>query len=161
MSWHEKHTLLAIDPGAKTGWALFARVDGWRLQAAGIASPNDRTWPGLKKIDQIVIEAPIRPNPHTPRPADILTLSRTIGMYLERFHENAIELVDPHTWKGSVPKEIFTRRIEAALSPADRETCARLKFTYAASTVHNMLDAIGLGYWAQKQPFMRAPRLLK
>lgn len=167
MSWTEKHTLLAIDPGAKTGWALFARVGApsvqpWALQAAGIASPDGpRDWPGMKHLDQVVIEAPVRPNPHTPRPADLLTLSRTIGRYIERFSDYTTELVEPHKWKGSVAKEIFLRRIEASLSPADRDMYKRLTFTYAASIVHNMLDAIGLGLWAQKQPFMREPRKMK
>lgn len=154
-AWSRKTTLLAIDPGAKTGWALFLDIGGWRLQNCGVTSADSlEEWPGLKKLDQVVIESPIRPNPGTPRPADILTLARNIGRYQERFKAFPVELVEPRAWKGTVQKDIMTNRIIASLSQRDLAVHNLYKGGYA----HNMTDAVGLGLWAVKQPFMRAPR---
>lgn len=155
--WDRKTSLLAIDPGARTGWALFLEVGGWHLAASGVVSPTEPpTWPGLSKIDQVVIENPVI-YPHSKaRPKDILTLARTVGRYQERFDRHPIELVEPRTWKGSVDGDIMVRRIEAALTP--RDLAAYGKATCRSSEKHNMTDAVGIGQWALKQPFMRSPR---
>jgi hypothetical protein len=155
--WQRKTSLLAIDPGAKTGWALFLEsADVWRLAACGVVSPMDPTpWPGSKKLDQIVIEVPVI-YPHSKAsPKSILTLSRIVGRYEERFAEaGPIELIEPRTWKGTIDGDIMIRRIEAGLSLEDR----RVHDQYTGGYKHNMTDAVGLGFWALKQPFMNKER---
>jgi hypothetical protein len=154
--WRRKTSLLAIDPGAHTGWALFLESGGWHLAACGVASPtSDMPWPGTKTLDQVVIEDPVI-YPHSKaRPADLMKLARIVGRYEERFaHARAIELVTPRSWKGSVDGDIMLKRIEAALTMADRTVYD----LYSGGYKHNMTDAVGLGLWALKQPFILKAR---
>jgi hypothetical protein len=142
-------TLLALDPGAKTGWALY-QVFGaiWHLTGCGVVTPEDTVPDNKPQI--VVIENPeIYPNSQA-RPKDILTLARIVGRYQERYREaKHIELVAPHKWKGSIPKDIMLARIEAAIPARDGGAVAAYKGGYR----HNMIDAIGLGTWALMQPF--------
>jgi hypothetical protein len=146
-----KTSLLALDPGAKTGWAAFQRFDaGWKLTAGGVMSPDD-AYPARVMYDQVVIENPVI-YPHSKaRPADILTLARIVGRYQERYACSRIELVEPRRWKGSIDGDIMLRRIEAALNAADRAVYDAVKCGYK----HNFTDAVGLGKWALMQPFVR------
>lgn len=157
--WTRAVSLLAIDPGNCTGWCLLFDLDGgWHIDDCGVATPDQRDWPNMKRVDLVVIETPEDYlAPGVPLNA-LLKLSRTTGRYEERFAERAKRLVQvtPHDWKGSVKKEIMTARIEAALSPRDR-TLVDSK-GLAKSYKHNMLDAVGLGFWATKQPWIREPR---
>ncbi len=153
-----KTSLLAIDPGARTGWALFLKSDVWHLVACGVVSPTEPpTWPGTKHIDQVVIEDPVIYARGKARPQDILKLARIVGRYEERFAAHPVELVAPRTWKGSVDGDIMVRRIQASLNPLDRKVHDR----YTGGYAHNMTDAVGLGLWAQKQPFMLRPRITR
>lgn len=152
--WTRPVSLLAIDPGASTGWALFIEAGGWHLSACGVAKPDDHAWTPLapSKIDRVVIENPqIYPNSKA-RPADVITLARVVGRYEERFSEaKSVTLVTPHQWKGSVDGDVFTKRIEGALTPQEATILSMRRYT------HDTLDAIGLGKWALKQlKIMRA-----
>ncbi len=152
--WGRPVSLLAIDPGKATGWALFIEAGGWHLSACGVAKPDDHAWTPLaaSKIDRVVIENPqIYPNSPA-RPNDILTLARVVGRYEERFQDAAsVTLVTPHQWKGSVKGDVMTKRIEAALTPHEATILSMRKYT------HDTLDAIGLAKWALKQlSIMRA-----
>jgi|ERR1700690_2820420 len=141
------HSLLALDPGARTGWASYV---GGKLVGCGVVSPNELLeTPG--KGDMVVIENPqIYPNSPA-RPADILKLARIVGRYEERYgyRWKHIELIEPHQWKGSVPKDIMLKRIEDATPLTDRPAL----LAYQGGYRHNMIDAVGLGRWALKQPF--------
>ncbi len=154
--WRRKTSLLAIDPGAKTGWALFLEPGGWHLAACGVVSPKDPpTWPGVKDLDQVVIENPVVYSHSPVPPAKLMKLARIVGRYEERFaHAKNVELVEPRTWKGSVDGDIMLRRIEASLNPVDRA----MHDSYMGGYKHNMTDAVGLGLWALKQPFMTKSR---
>ena len=142
------HALLAIDPGSKTGWAWYG---GGRLLGCGVVSPSD-TIEVPRGLDMVVIENPeIYPNSPA-RPADILKLARIVGRYEERFSARAkyLELVPPHKWKGSVSKDIMLKRIEESTPLLDRPAM----LAYQGGYRHNMVDAVGLGRWALKQPFV-------
>lgn len=141
-------SVLAIDPGACTGWALFVAPGGWRLVAAGVAAPDQDFTGG--PVDLVVIERPMR-NYGVPEKG-LLTLAITTGRYVERYRMRRQELVEPRAWKGTIDGDIMTARIDAALTPAERALLPKVAKTYR----HNMLDAIGLGKWALQQPFMRA-----
>ncbi len=142
-------SLLAIDPGARTGWAAFGLyASGWQLQGAGVVTPDAEF---AHRMDLTVIENPvIYPNSRA-RPADILKLARIVGRYEERFKDSYVELVEPRKWKGTVDGDIMVRRIEAAMTPYEKEVLAAYKGGYR----HNAVDAVGLGKWALRQPFMR------
>lgn len=146
-------TLLAIDPGAKTGWALYHPFnEGWTLTGCGVGTPNDLGFIPPRNISIVVIEEPqIYPNSPA-RPADILKVQRIVGRYEERFSTaKYMHFVHPHAWKGSVPKDIMLARIEVNTPLRDRPAMASYKGGYR----HNMVDAVGLGRWALTQPFMK------
>jgi hypothetical protein len=142
-------SIIAIDPGEVTGWAVF--LDG-KLAALGVAAP------GGNVLDQylmrhsalapiVVIEEP-RVVPGTPSARDIVRLSMTAGRWLERAYLVAgvdAELVTPSAWKGQVPKQIHHKRIVAALDADELRRVEALRC--AASKVHNAIDAVGLGLW--------------
>lgn len=145
-------SLLAIDPGACTGYALFQKyAEGrWALVNAGAYPPDRRVF--LEPYT-VVIESPqIYPNSKA-RPADILTLARIVGRYQERYDSSEQVLVSPHEWKGSVNGDIMIARIESALNRTEIEIAARADLP--KSKYHNMIDAIGIGKWALRQPFAR------
>jgi len=154
--WDRVVILLAIDPGACTGFAAFRDGD---LYAAGTSSPDeaDGVWPLLACTDLVVIENPRIYPRQKADPNSILKLARCVGRYEERFGRSGrtrVQLIEPHDWKGSIPKAIMTNRIEAALTTAERALLPDLPKTKR----HNMLDAIGLGKWSLKQPFAQQPR---
>jgi hypothetical protein len=145
-------TLLAIDPGAATGVALFfigpdcAPV----LVNANVFAPDDVGWARYMP-DIVVIEDP-QIYPHAKaRPNDILTLAKLVGRYQERFKNCRVRLVHPHEWKGSVSGDIMVARIESALTPAEMKIVEGLP----KGTKHNAVDAVGLGKWSFRQPWMR------
>jgi hypothetical protein len=146
-------TLLAIDPGADTGIALFFIGPDCQpvLVNANVVSPDDVAWARFMP-DIVIIETP-RIYPHSrARPNDILKLARIVGRYQERFKgARGIRLVEPHEWKGSVDGDIMTKRIESALTPSEMGITKGLP----KSTAHNAVDAIGLGKWSFRQAWMR------
>lgn len=128
--------LLAIDPGAITGWARFV---GGKLLSAGVCEgtfyPDD--------CREVVIECP-----HTAWRAtvkDMITLGRRIGRWEEWAKSFGLKsvLVDPNEWKGSVPKVIHQKRILAVLSVEERARLPKLLKTKS----HNMIDAVGIGLY--------------
>jgi hypothetical protein len=154
--WGRVVSLLAVDPGAKTGWALYLEAGGWHLAACGVASPTEHEWCPLapRKIDRVVIENPRIHSQSAARPNDILTLARVVGRYEERFADaKAVCLVEPRKWKGTVDGDIMTSRIRGSLTDQERGAFERSKGD------HNTLDAIGLAKWSLLQlPIMRAVR---
>jgi hypothetical protein len=146
-------TLLAIDPGQATGVALFfigpdcAPV----LMNANVFSPTDIAWQNYRP-DIVVIECPERVYGKA-RVQDILKLAVVVGMYVERFkHARLVRTVTPHEWKGSVDGDIMVRRIENSLSPAEAKLISGIT---PPSKRHNAVDAVGIGKWSFRQPWMR------
>jgi hypothetical protein len=151
--WKRRTSLLAIDPGARTGWAFYLDVGGWFLQACGVAQPDEDFCP-FAQVKDVVIENPqIYPQSRA-RPNDILTLARIVGRYEERFRAARVRLVKPREWKGSINGDVFCARIEASLPERDRPALSAYRGGYR----HNCVDAVGLGAWALRQPwFTKTP----
>lgn len=110
-------TLLAIDPGNSSGWALFS---GGVLTHAGTC----RT-PPLQAISatHIIAERPTIYPTDVAKPAGIITLAIGLGRWLEANRHvppERVTLVEPRSWKGSVKKTIHHERCARALTAAER-----------------------------------------
>lgn len=156
--------VLAIDPGASTGWAIFHSLCGadWELFQCGVADIDEHVMPGGRpeKLPASLRGAPalVQPEPsflvieipqitkYTPNPASIITLALNAGRWIERSkcHPDNITKVFPTTWKGQVKKEIHHPRILAALTEGERNLIPKLRSQKAQG---DMMDAVGLGLW--------------
>jgi len=147
-------TLLSIDPGNNAGGALF--VDGV-LIACGLVSrehPEVGTLMPMRflvniralRFDELVIELPriiLGPGGQTEGkdPNDLIKLAFGAGRYVERFPHASLRTVSPAQWKAGTPKKIHNARVIQCLTEAERALIPKL----AATLVHNVVDAIGLG----------------
>lgn len=142
-------SLLTIDPGAKTGYAVF--YDG-KLALAGVFEPGDIAKNVTTDFDLVVIENPtIYPHSRV-KPDSILKLARVVGRYEQYFSKCRQQLVLPREWKGTIDGDIMCNRIKAAMNTQESLVLLAYKGGYA----HNAVDAIGLGKWALRQPWCRA-----
>jgi len=141
--------VLGIDPGETTGFAWF--VDGQLSRAFArdfddfIAAPP---WVERDYID-VVIEFPKwRRNSHE-EIDDLLGLAEKAGR-IEQFyvmHQKRVQLVWPHTWKGSVPKDVHNERVLKPLRHDELALLPRRPRSKKNPYDHNMLDAVGIGLW--------------
>ncbi len=128
--------LVAIDPGADTGWAAF---DDGHLVQVGLGIPH--------LGGDVIIELPQIYTRSKADPNDLITLAVKVGQ-LKADAERAgckVYLVHPHTWKGNAPKAVMGKRIVSRLDDAELEVLARVKC--AASKRHNVVDAVGIALW--------------
>ncbi len=137
--------LLAIDPGADTGWARFD-VATCRLEGCGLGAAA----PG--PTSRVIVERPmIYPGGRQKaRPADVIKLATRAGEAAGLYARTAgiePEYVEPHAWKGSVDKNISHARIWAKLTPAEQAIVSDAARGVAPSKRHNILDAVGIGLW--------------
>ena len=139
--------LLAIDPGNSSGLALFEFEGQWVLKGAWVTSPDVVVF--VPPLEVIVIECP-KMYPHEKNPGSILKLALTVGRYVERYPGRQF-LPNPRDWKGTIDGDIMTARIEAEMNAREREIYDKI----ARGTRHNAADAIGIGKWALRQPWMR------
>jgi hypothetical protein len=127
-------TVLAIDPGRDTGWAFLD--DARRLVMCGLGNPPDSI------RHPVVIERPqvYRGRGSKGDPNDLITLAIQVGQYKERAERSGskVELVLPHSWKGTVDPDILCRRVVASLSEVECAVLFR----------HNVIDAVGLAIWS-------------
>lgn len=125
---------LAIDPGARPGWAVF---DGLTLIAAGKGLAPRR------KIDVLVIERPESRGGNTRTPVDhLISLAIEAGRALGR-HEGdgvAVRWAKASEW-SPVPKPVRHRRARARLVAGELEVLG-------PSPSLDTLDAVSLGLWA-------------
>lgn len=142
--------LLSIDPGNNCGAAI--HVSG-RLDACGLVnlghSPGGvepLEWlrnGGFERFEYLAIEIP-RVSKQTKNPASIVTLAISAGRMIERFPHEKLLCTFVDQWKGSVDKETYNARVLATMYDAERSLLHRL----SQSTLHNVLDAIGIGFRA-------------
>jgi hypothetical protein len=138
--------LLAIDPGAKTGYAVF---DHAGLETCGVCAVEDLEH---RYVDAVVIESPVIYPHQKARPKDILTLARIVGRYQERFARAAVILIEPRAWKGTLSKPKMLARIRKELTPKE------LAIFEACKGDDNTLDAIGIGkYFLRAQQTTTSP----
>lgn len=133
--------LLAIDPGAFTGWALF---EAECLIGCGLVTPSnwgDLVATATPRRPAIILEEPTL-YPHSKaRPADVMALQLKVGELKGRFEAVGclVELVQPRSWKGSVPKAISHARASKKLTNAERALVEGKR--------HDVWDAVALGLW--------------
>lgn len=134
--------LLAIDPGADSGWALFG--SSRLLEKCGLGRPTEFA------IAEVVIEKPrIYPGAkQKARAEDVITLAVRAGEWGGRYEHLKVRYVEPHGWKGAVPKEIHQPRIWAKLDAREKDIVDRACKGMAPSKRHNVIDAVGIGLWA-------------
>lgn len=132
-------SLLTVDPGADAGLAWFEQG---RLRSCALASPAliDPAY-----VKRVVIECPRVYPKIKADPNDLIRLARRVGEVEAMFRHADIRIVFPRDWKGTVPKDIFARRIIGRLDACEREIYDDACQSIAAGKRHNVADAIGLG----------------
>lgn len=102
-------TLLAIDPGKRTGLAYWT-LDGWKLETMDhtTAVAASYRWAGY----DVVIEIPVI-YPTTKNPNDVLGVAFQAGELAGAFGENnEIHLIPAPRWTKGVPKKIRHERLK-------------------------------------------------
>lgn len=144
--------LIAIDPGARTGIAIF--TDGVLTSAYDRAfdTPQEevlalRDAAIIFKPNRVVVEMPVvyPIKQWKGDPNDLITVAIHVGVAVAVFSPFcAVELATPRQWKGQRPKAIDNARTLRLLSEDELERIEKKNSTHA-------LDAIGLGLWALKR----------
>lgn len=132
-------SLLTIDPGTVTGWAL------WEDKQL-VACAATVEWDNLSAahVTKLVIEIPTtRGRQQKAAGNDLISLAFKAGYLVRSVYCTSYETVTPVTWNKGNRKEITKTRSEKALSAAER---ARV-----VGDDHNMWDAIGIGLWVLKR----------
>lgn len=139
-------TIVSIDPGACTGWAIGSPSPLMRLRACGVVYPDKgervRLGPGIT-VDLLLIEkpvlTPIGPGSIIARANGLITCWGRGCRVVEAIPHRRYEEVAPGTWKGQVDKDIHNQRVLAKLTAAERAL---------VSKNHNEIDAVGLLLYA-------------
>jgi hypothetical protein len=147
--------LLAIDPGANQGWALF---EDRKLIACGLGDPKTCDLHRIDRIAGVLIEKPIiyPGRKGKARPADIITLAVSAGETGGQYRQwpgIEVSYVFPYEWiGGSVRKEVNQPRILRALLPEERQVLDSCFANggyrgrpMAKGKRHNVIDAVGIG----------------
>lgn len=131
--------IVAIDPGIKTGHAIF---DNGQLVHAGTGLP-------ALFCDHVVIEKPVIYPKGTPNPNAIVKLALRVGEYSERARAGGctVELVEPRTWKGGLDKDRHHVRILHALTKEEKGLVKDILARLPKGKHGDVLDAVGLGMW--------------
>lgn len=139
-------SLLGVDPGETTGFALFIKST---LVNAGWCSFEDFIADPPFKPDDVVIEIP-KWRPHSNEDIDdLLWLARKAGRIEQHYRRLGCRVHTPwpHEWKGSVPKEIHNQRVLRELGVEELARVAKKPRARKHPYDHNMVDGIGLGLW--------------
>lgn len=141
--------LLAIDPGADTGWAFFDSCR--RLKACGLAAQVVCLGDPPLHPERVLIECPkLRPRGEK-NPNAILQVARNAGEWAGHFGTTKVEYLTPNDWKGTTSKDISNARTWAKLDTHEQGIvdaffrAAPGRNGLAPSKRHNVLDAIGIG----------------
>lgn len=135
-------TIISIDPGASTGWAIIRSVGGGIEVLDSGQCPVRSVGPTLpvaRHIDVGVCEVPrIYPGKGKADPGDIVTLALRLGIVIGSIDTVKIwRGVHPMTWKGQLPKDVCHARL--------RSRFRALGSVPTSQT--DRLDAIALGVW--------------
>jgi len=140
--------LLTIDPGTKSGWAIF---DNGTLVACGRDAPPP-AW--LEGVTDAVIEHPvIYPHGKTRNPNDIVKLAVTAGEQAGLLMANGIRVryIEPRVWKGTLDKSVCCRRAWSRLREDEAAVAEKWQPEEEGEVKDaktHVLDAIGIGLHA-------------
>jgi hypothetical protein len=155
MKKHER--IMAIDPGEDTGISFFEHSN---LVSANLIrvtfGGDDQTFEQIHSLilhykpTKGILEMPRIYPYQKAEPNRILSLAVKTGMALAAMRHGKVnvDLVNPHDWKGTVPKKIHNQRVLNALTEKEKELLEKIQ---PASKRHNVIDAIGLGLWYLKR----------
>ena len=146
----EYRSVIAIDPGATTGWAVFGGGDLWEAGYTRMIHLTEL--PDVPLLPAIlIVELPViyPMGKGKGDPNDLIKLAELAGMirgwYLTRAPGIVTATVTPRTWKGTVPKKIHNERVLGRLTSKERDILP--KRPRAQDFDHNMVDALGIGLW--------------
>lgn len=139
--------MLAIDPGAHPGFALFDDEDNELSECSNEFSE------AYISESRVVCERPTI-YPHSKAdPNNIITLAITAGMLVERCSnvDPVVVWVLPRSWKGSIPKTkklkdyVIYRRLDQILNAEEKEELAATLSRIPAKDGFDVVDAVGIG----------------
>lgn len=143
-------TLLSVDPGNNCGAAI--HVSGV-VVACGLVNLGHSKggiepleWlraNALERFNYLSIEIP-RISKQTRNAASIITLAISAGRMIERFPHDKLLTTFVDQWKGSVDKDLHNARVLATMYDTERAVLPPLSHYL----LHNVIDAIGIGYRA-------------
>ena len=163
---------LAVDPGLNaSGWAAFDssellgcgcfRTDA-ELKATEKEEKMAVQFERFKNVGfDLVIEYPqvYRQRMSKGNPASLIQIAILVGMIKGVLQCECVEVL-PHRWKGTIPKTsnpekyIIHKRNLEELNYYEMENYTRGLDCTPKTLRHNVIDAVGLGKWAQKNlPF--------
>jgi hypothetical protein len=143
--------LLAIDPGADSGWAVYDSCR--RLEACGLGDSFAPFVGSSLLPSKVLIECAELRGRKDPNPNSILLMARNAGEHAGLWKSKGVEVVylEPNSWKGSTPKLIDHARTWGKLDENERGVVDRCFSTapgrngMAPGKRHNVLDAVGIG----------------
>jgi hypothetical protein len=132
--------LLAIDPGANAGWAVF---EAGELADCGLAPLRLE---GVNII-RVVIERPHKGKTPAPLESIIKLAIRAgeLGATAQLLTGIKPEYIEPGRWKGSISKKISNERTMAKLTTPELKVFTSCCKEMALGKQHNVIDAIGIG----------------
>jgi hypothetical protein len=123
-------TVICIDPGKRTGWAL---IEMGVITKRGTVDARSI----LPPADAALVEMPrVYANPVKWKgdPQDIAKLAAMAGEYAGRYRMS--ELVEPRAWRGNIPEAVLLARLKRSLLPDEA----------LGASVHAR-DAQGMALW--------------
>lgn len=153
-------TVFALDPGKLTcGVALFVnerfRVGAFlKADNTFLLGKEVELWARAQRerfalpalVDTLVCEGQqVYPGMRAANPNDLLPLSYLCGAVQARIPAHQCLMPLPKTWKGTLRKEAFTRRILSRLGKDEMEILKEVRCP--PSLLHNVVDAVGLALW--------------
>ena len=151
-------SVIAIDPGAKGGWAWFRKDSPlWGLRSCGLARPDKGERPPTFDTDHrahrvcvCILEVPQFQKGDNPgRVNDLFRLTLRAGLLAEATHADFLWARTPHSWKGSVDKDAHNTRCLKRLTGLELDVVKEARrgdnTLVPRSEINNVIDAIGLG----------------
>lgn len=144
--------LLAIDPGADTGWAVFDSCR--RLASCGLYDgEKNTTLPVIELGTRVLVERSLLRPFGERNPNSIVKLATSSGEWGGKFMQlgGFVEYLTPNDWKGSTKKVTDHARTWSKLDGKEQGIvdayfkAAHGRDGLALSRRHNVLDAIGIG----------------
>lgn len=141
--------MLAIDPGAHPGYALFDDEDNELAECSNVFSDY------YMRESRVVCERPVIYRHSEADPNTIITLAITAGMQVKECigqrRAVVVQWYEPRQWKGQLPKTtklkdyVVYKRVVAALNKDENEELARVLADISAKEKFDVVDAVGIG----------------
>lgn len=140
--------LIAVDPGAEAGVAVFYKSRLIRAELVVDAVHRGWCWKGPYGLP-VVCEVPQKYRGSAADLQDLLTLSFTAGYLVSSLQPSSLKKAFARDWKGQRPKKVDNAYTLKLLNDQERQILE-------ASDVprhlqHNVVDAIGIGLWALRR----------